>query len=86
MTLHDIEEETTINDMARCTHKINATLEKQQDDHQYSMVEIEGMINEEPILILIDHLAITIYISPTIVEGCKLNKNKHKKVLASSII
>jgi predicted aspartyl protease len=77
--VHNIQEATTVNDMARCTHKINAALENRQVDHQSSMVEIEGMINRKPVSILIDPGASLSYISPTIVEGCKLDKIKHKK-------
>jgi predicted aspartyl protease len=43
------------------------------------MVEIEGMINQKPVSILIDPGASLSYISPTIVEYCKLNKIKHNK-------
>jgi hypothetical protein len=43
------------------------------------MVEIEGMINKKYVSILIDPGASLSYISPTIVEDCKLNKVKHKK-------
>ena len=43
------------------------------------MVEIEGMLNNKPISILIDPSASLSYISPTIVELCKLQKNKFEK-------
>jgi hypothetical protein len=43
------------------------------------MVEVEGMINQKLVSILIDPGASLSYISPTIVEGCKLDKIKHKK-------
>ena len=52
--------------------KICAALENRQADHQSSMVEIEGMINSQPISILIDPGASLNYISPRIVELCKL--------------
>jgi hypothetical protein len=77
--LHNIQEATTINDISRCTHKINVSLENQHGDHQYSMVEIEGMINHKHVSILIDSGAILIYIPPTIVKVCKVNKNKEMK-------
>jgi hypothetical protein len=43
------------------------------------MVEIEGMIKQKHVSILIDPGAILSYISPTVVESCKLEKVKHKK-------
>jgi hypothetical protein len=48
-------------------------------DHQSSMVEIEGMINKKYVSILIDPGASLSYVSPIIVEDCKLNKVKHNK-------
>jgi len=65
--------------MERCTHKINATLENRQVDHQSAMVEIECMINKKYVSILIDPGVSLSYVSPTIVEDYKLNKVKHKK-------
>jgi hypothetical protein len=43
------------------------------------MVEIEGMINQKSVSILIDPGASLSYVSPIIVEDCKLNKVKHNK-------
>jgi hypothetical protein len=79
LIVHNIQEAMTVNDMAQCTHKINAALENRQVDHQSAMVEIEGMINKKYVSILIDPGASLSYVSPTIVEDCKLNKVKHKK-------
>ena len=42
-------------------------MENWQSEHQISMVEIEGMINSQPISILIDPGASLSYISPRIV-------------------
>ena len=52
--------------------RISAALEKQQVDHQTSMVEIEGMIKDKPISILIDPGASLSYGSPIILELYKL--------------
>ena len=52
--------------------RIYAALENQQEDHETSMVEIEGMINNQPISILIDLGASLSYISPRIVYLCNL--------------
>ena len=43
------------------------------------MVEIEGMLMDKPISILIDPSASLSYISPRIVELCKLQQNKFEK-------
>jgi len=52
--------------------RINAALEKRQANYQTSMVEVEGKINQTPISILIDPRASLNYISPNLVEKCKL--------------
>jgi hypothetical protein len=51
----------------------------QQADHQSSMVEIEGKINNTHIYILIDPGATLSYITPGIVESNKLKKTIHTK-------
>ena len=58
---------------------ICVALENRQEDHQTSMVEIEGMIKSQPISILIDPGASLSYISPIIVELCKLVIEKFDK-------
>ena len=59
--------------------KICTALENRQAYHHISMVEIEGMINGQPISILIDPGASLSYISPRIVELCKLVPEKIDK-------
>jgi hypothetical protein len=58
--------------MKKSTPTISATLENRQIDHQISMVEVEGMLNNKPISILIDPGASLKYVSPKIVEVYKL--------------
>ena len=48
--------------------RICAVLENCQADYETSMVEIEDMINNEPISILIDPGASLCYISPRVVD------------------
>ena len=43
------------------------------------MVEIEGMIHNQPVIFLIDPGAILSYILPRVVEICKLHKEKFEK-------
>ena len=59
--------------------RICAALEGRQSDHQSTMVEMEGKISTNPISILVDLGACWSYVSPKIVEFCKLNKVKHNK-------
>ena len=41
-----LREATTANDISRNISRINATLEDHQDEHQSTIIEIEGMITE----------------------------------------
>ena len=66
----------TVGDLARTMPRINATLQNRQADYQTSMVEVEGKINQTPISILIDTRASLSYISPNLVENCKLSVEK----------
>ena len=61
-----------VGDLARTMPKINAALENLQAGYQTSMVEVEGNINQKPIAILINPRDILSYISPNLVENCKL--------------
>ncbi len=47
-------------------------LENRQADHQTSLVEVEGTLDAKSVSILIDPSASLSYVSPSIVEGCKL--------------
>jgi hypothetical protein len=48
-------------------------------DHQSSMVEIEGKINNTRNYVLIDPGATISYITPDVVESNKLKKMRHTK-------
>ena len=65
-----------VGDQTRTMPRINVALENQQADYQTSMVEVEGKINQIPISILIDVGASLSYISPKLVEKCKLSVEK----------
>ena len=52
--------------------RINVALENQQGDYQNSMVEVQGMMQNEFVSILIDQGASLSYVSPGIVEKCNL--------------
>ena len=66
----------TVGELARTMPRINAALENRQADYQTSMVEVECMVNQTPVTILIDPGASLSYISPQIVEKCKLTVEK----------
>ena len=61
------------------TPRIYVALDGRQEDHQATMVEIEGKVSNTSFSILIDPGAFRSYVSPNIVETCKLNKVKHEK-------
>ena len=65
--------------MVRSMPIISAALENRQADHQTSMIEIKGMIKNQPISILIDPGASLSYVSPRIVEMCKLSQENFEK-------
>ena len=58
-----------VNEMLR----INAALENRQVDHQTSMVEVQGIMKNQPVSILIDLGSSLSYISTRIVEKCNLS-------------
>ena len=58
---------------------IYAALDDWQVDHQDTMVKIEGKVSNTSISILIDLGAYQRYVSPKVVDICKLNKDKHEK-------
>jgi hypothetical protein len=66
-------------DMGRSLHRINATIDGRQVDHQSSVVEIKGKVNDTRISVLIDPGATLSYITPNIVKSNKLKKLKHAK-------
>ena len=66
-------------DLARTMPRINTALENMQAEYQTSMVEVEGKLNQTPISILIDPGASLSYISPDLVEKCKLSIEKFAK-------
>ena len=77
--VNTIQEKGTVGDVANEMPRINAALENLQDDHQTSMVEIEGMIQNKPISILIDPGASLSYVSPSIEERCNFHLRKFEK-------
>ena len=77
--VHSIQEAVIVWYMDRSMPRIYDALENQQEDHETSMVEIEGMMNNQPISILIDLGASPSFISPKIVDLCSLVHKKFYK-------
>ena len=59
--------------------QIYVALDNIQVDHQYSVVDMEGMISNHLVSILIDPGSNLIYVSPQTVDKCKLQQVKHVK-------
>jgi hypothetical protein len=77
--VYNVQEATMVNDVARSMPQIHAGLDNRQDDHQASVVEMEGMIANHLVSILIDPGSNLSYVSPQTVEKCKLQQVKHVK-------
>jgi hypothetical protein len=77
--VYNVQEATTVNDVARSMPQIYAALNNRQADHQASVVEMEGMITNHLVSILIDASSNLSYVSPQTVNKCKLKQFKHAK-------
>jgi hypothetical protein len=77
--VYNIQEATTINDVARSMPQIYASLDNNQADHQASVVELEGMIANHPISILIEPSSNLSYVAPQTADKCKLKPIRHVK-------
>ena len=65
-------------DVARNIPRINAALEDRQADYRPTMIELEGKLLSQPVSILVDPGASLSYVSPKVVEICKLQSQKLK--------
>jgi hypothetical protein len=59
--------------------RIYTALDNKQVEFQSHMIEVEGMINNRPLVILIDSGASHSYVDPRVVESLHLTKRKHEK-------
>jgi predicted aspartyl protease len=66
-------------DMGSRMPRIYAALDNKQVEFQSHMIEVEGMINNQPFTILIDSGASHSYIDPRVVESLHLSRSKHEK-------
>jgi hypothetical protein len=75
--VYHVQEVAKVNDVSRSVPTIYATMENRKENHQASVVELEGIIYKQPISILIDLGSNLSYISPQFVEACSLHRKKH---------
>ena len=59
--------------------RIYAALDNKQVEYQLHMIEVEGTINNQPFIVLIDSGASHSYIDPRVVESLHLTRRKHEK-------
>jgi hypothetical protein len=59
--------------------QIYVAWDNRQEDHQASMVEMEGSIANHLVSILIGPGSILSYVAPQMVDKCKLQPAKHSK-------
>lgn len=76
--ISQIHETSTVGNVGRSVPRINAALDDRQAEYQPTMVEFEGKILDFSITVLIDPGATLSYISPKIVEQCKLQLQKFR--------
>jgi hypothetical protein len=77
--VHNLQEASTVGDVGRSLHRINAVMDGRQVDHQSTVVEVEGKVNNTRVSVLIDPGATLSYISPGVVDSNKLKKTRHAK-------
>jgi hypothetical protein len=77
--VHNVQQVETMEDMDSRIPRIYATLDNKQVEYQLHMIEVEGMINNQPFTILIDSGASHSYIDPRVVESLHLSRIKHEK-------
>ena len=73
-----IHKASIVGDVGCNLPRINAAPEDRQAEYQLTMVEFEGKILDLSLTILIDPRATLGYISPKVVEHCKLQHVKFK--------
>jgi hypothetical protein len=76
-TAHNVQQAVIVEDMGRNVPRIYETLDNKQDEEfQSHMIEVEGNINDQPISILIDSGASHSYLDPKMVEKFQLLRSK----------
>jgi hypothetical protein len=68
-----------VEDMGKRMLRIYIALENKKEEFQSHIIEVEGTINNQPLVILIDSGASHSYIDPRVVENFHLTRSKHEK-------
>jgi hypothetical protein len=74
--IHNVQKAETVEDMGSRMPRIYVALDNKQAKFQSHMIEVEGMINNQPFIILIDLGAIHSYVDPRVVESLSFIKNR----------
>jgi hypothetical protein len=77
-TIHYVQQAKTMEDMGSRMPRIYAAMDNKQDKFQLHVIEVEGIINNQPFIILIDSGASHSYVDPRVVESFHLSRRKHK--------
>jgi hypothetical protein len=77
--VHNIKESTATEYVGRSVPRIYASIENRHVEHQSHMIEVEGKISIQPVVILIDSEAIHSYIVPDIVVIFHLKRENLEK-------
>jgi hypothetical protein len=77
--VHTVQQAKTVEDMGSRMPRIYVALDNKQEEFQLHMIEVEGMINDLPLIILIDSGASHSYVDPRVVESLHLSRSKHEK-------
>jgi hypothetical protein len=77
--VHNVQQAETVEDIGRYVPRIYAALENKQAEYQSHMIKVEGMINNQTIVILIDSGASHSYIDANMGEILQLPRSRHGK-------
>ena len=77
--VHTVQQAKIVEDMGSRMKKIYAALDNKQDEFKSHMIEVEGTINNRPLVILIDSGAIHSYVYSRVVESLHLMRSNHEK-------
>jgi hypothetical protein len=75
-TTYNVHQDKTVEYMGRNVPRTYAALDNKKDNFQSHMIELEGNINNQPIVILIDSRASHNYLYPKMVERFQLPRSK----------
>jgi hypothetical protein len=77
--VHSVQQAMTVEFMGRNVPRIYAALDNKQVEFHSHMIEVEGKINDQPIVILIDSGASHGYLNHKIVQRFQLSRSKLEK-------